>query len=246
MDSSTSVAPPSPTLPLKGGGTTEQAAKRSSQRQSHPRRARRRASRRRASASKIDRSKYETVRTLDRLKAWVARAARPRRRRGRHRDHQPRSDAGASLRLLARSRRQRGLLRADRPPRGRRAAAAATCSRRRPSSAPTRFRKSDALAALKPLLEDPGVLKVGQNLKYDWQIFARRGIDMRPYDDTMLMSYVLDAGRGGHGMDDAGREVARPPDHPLRGRRRLRQGAGHLRLRADRQGRANTPPRTPT
>ncbi len=46
------------------------------------------------------------------------------------------------------------------------------------------------------------MLKVGQNLKYDWQIFARRGIEIAPYDDTMLMSYVLDAGRGSHGMDD--------------------------------------------
>ena len=46
------------------------------------------------------------------------------------------------------------------------------------------------------------MLKIGQNLKYDWQIFARRGIDVHPYDDTMLMSYVLDAGRGGHGMDE--------------------------------------------
>jgi DNA polymerase-1 len=59
-----------------------------------------------------------------------------------------------------------------------------------------------ALAAIKPLLEDSGVLKIGQNLKYDWLIFAQRGIDITPYDDTMLMSYVLDAGRGGHGMDD--------------------------------------------
>jgi DNA polymerase-1 len=42
---------------------------------------------------------------------------------------------------------------------------------------------------------------VGQNLKYDWLVFARRGIDLHPYDDTMLMSYVLDAGRGSHGMD---------------------------------------------
>ena len=59
-----------------------------------------------------------------------------------------------------------------------------------------------ALAALQPVLEDPSVLKVGQDLKYHWQIFARRGIEIHPYDDTMLMSYVLDAGRGKHNMDD--------------------------------------------
>src|SRR5690606_28078368 len=59
-----------------------------------------------------------------------------------------------------------------------------------------------ALAAIKSMLEDQSVLKIGQNIKYDWLIFARRGIDINTYDDTMLMSYVLDAGRSGHGMDD--------------------------------------------
>ena len=58
------------------------------------------------------------------------------------------------------------------------------------------------LARLKPLLEDPAVLKVGQNLKYDLIMFRRAGIDVTPYDDTMLLSYDLDAGLGGHGMDD--------------------------------------------
>ncbi len=61
--------------------------------------------------------------------------------------------------------------------------------------------ESAALAAIKPLLEDPSVLKVGQNLKFDWQIFALRGIEIAPYDDTMLMSYVVDAGRSDHGLD---------------------------------------------
>ena len=59
-----------------------------------------------------------------------------------------------------------------------------------------------ALAALKPLLEDPGVLKVGQNLKYDMLVFARHGIRVAPIDDTMLLSYVLDGGAHGHGMDE--------------------------------------------
>ncbi|MBB3807947.1 DNA polymerase I [Pseudochelatococcus contaminans] len=59
----------------------------------------------------------------------------------------------------------------------------------------------DVLARLKPLLTDAGVLKVGQNFKYDWLLFARHGIDVFPYDDTMLLSYALDAGLGGHGMD---------------------------------------------
>ena len=45
------------------------------------------------------------------------------------------------------------------------------------------------------------MLKIGQNVKFDWQMFALRGIEIAPYDDTMLMSYVLDAGRSGHGLD---------------------------------------------
>src|SRR5207253_2791947 len=59
-----------------------------------------------------------------------------------------------------------------------------------------------ALDALKPLLEDLSILKIGQNFKFDWTIFASRGIDAAPYDDTMLMSYALDAGKNSHGMDE--------------------------------------------
>ena len=59
-----------------------------------------------------------------------------------------------------------------------------------------------ALAVLKPLLEDKGVLKIGQNMKFDWLMFARYGIEVAPTDDTMLLSYVLDAGVNGHGMDE--------------------------------------------
>jgi DNA polymerase I len=59
----------------------------------------------------------------------------------------------------------------------------------------------DALAAIRPVLEDASVLKVAQNLKYDLVIMQRHGVDVRPCDDTMLISYVLGAGTGGHGMD---------------------------------------------
>ncbi|KAA3514844.1 DNA polymerase I [Agrobacterium vitis] len=58
-----------------------------------------------------------------------------------------------------------------------------------------------ALAALKGLLEDPSVLKVAQNLKYDYLVMKRHGIVIRGFDDTMLLSYVLEAGVGAHGMD---------------------------------------------
>ena len=52
------------------------------------------------------------------------------------------------------------------------------------------------------MFEDPAVLKIGQNLKYDLIMLRRHGVDVTPYDDTMLLSYDLDAGLGGHGMDD--------------------------------------------
>ncbi|WP_289295441.1 DNA polymerase I [uncultured Reyranella sp.] len=59
-----------------------------------------------------------------------------------------------------------------------------------------------AIARLKPLLEDPAVLKVGQNIKYDMAVFRRHGIEIGPVDDTMLISFVLDAGKNNHGMDE--------------------------------------------
>ena len=59
----------------------------------------------------------------------------------------------------------------------------------------------EVLAALKPVLEDDAVLKIGQNMKYDAKIFARRGIAAAPIDDTMLMSYALNSGLHNHGMD---------------------------------------------
>ena len=60
----------------------------------------------------------------------------------------------------------------------------------------------EAIAALKPLLEDPAVLKVAQNAKYDMAVLARYGVAVGPIDDTMLISYVLEAGLHGHGMDE--------------------------------------------
>ncbi|MFN3686924.1 DNA polymerase I [Salinarimonas sp.] len=67
---------------------------------------------------------------------------------------------------------------------------------------PDQMRISEAIEVLRPLLQDPGVLKIGHNVKYDWSILKRYGIDVAPFDDTMLISYVLDAGRSGHGMDE--------------------------------------------
>ncbi|MFT5342278.1 MAG: DNA polymerase-1 [Paracoccaceae bacterium] len=58
-----------------------------------------------------------------------------------------------------------------------------------------------ALALLKPVLEDPAIIKIGQNMKYDSKIFARYGVVIAPIDDTMLMSYAMHAGMHNHGMD---------------------------------------------
>ncbi|MDB5593323.1 MAG: polA [Hyphomicrobiales bacterium] len=60
----------------------------------------------------------------------------------------------------------------------------------------------EVVERLRPLLEDPGVLKIAHNMKFDWQVFAAFGIETRAIEDTMLMSYVLDNGLNGHGMDE--------------------------------------------
>lgn len=67
---------------------------------------------------------------------------------------------------------------------------------------PDQIEVARAIEILKPVLEDLSILKIGQNLKYDWLMLSQVGIEMVGMDDTMLMSYVLDAGRGGHGMDE--------------------------------------------
>ncbi|MGB8364265.1 MAG: DNA polymerase I [Rhizomicrobium sp.] len=61
--------------------------------------------------------------------------------------------------------------------------------------------EAEMIARLKPLLEDASVLKIAQNLKYDFLILLQRGIRVTPFDDTMLISYVLEASLHGHGMD---------------------------------------------
>lgn len=68
--------------------------------------------------------------------------------------------------------------------------------------APEQIPMDKALQALKPILEDPSILKVGQNIKYDIQVLSRYGIEVYPVDDTMLLSYVLEGGLHGHGMDE--------------------------------------------
>jgi len=149
-----------------------------------------------AKAAKFDRTRYEAVLTLERLRHWVARAV----------------DAG----VVAVDTETTGLDPMQAELCGFSLAVGVNDACYVPlihrqggdgtglfpgEVVPNQMTAADALAALKPLLEDRGVLKVGQNLKFDWQVLARHGIEIASYDDTMLMSYVLDAGRRPHGMD---------------------------------------------
>jgi DNA polymerase-1 len=149
-----------------------------------------------ARGTKIDRSKYETVRSLDRLKQWIARAY----------DSGVVSVDTETTSLDPMQAHLCGVSLAVAPneacyvPLGHEQGGGdgLFASGRDPDQIP----EADALGALKLLLEDASVLKVAQNMKYDWLIFAQRGIEIAGYDDTMLISYVLDAGKNGHGMDD--------------------------------------------
>jgi DNA polymerase I len=150
-----------------------------------------------AHRAKIDRSRYETVRTLERLNHWIARASE----RGAFAvdtettslDPMQATLCGISLAVAPNE--------ACYVPLAHREGGEGGKGGLFPGNiAPEQMDERAALAALEPLLEDPSVLKIGQNLKFDLQIFALRGIELHPYDDTMLMSYVLDAGRSDHGL----------------------------------------------
>ena len=67
--------------------------------------------------------------------------------------------------------------------------------------APDQIKAGDALAALKPLLESAGILKIGFNIKFNAVMLAQHGITLRNHDDAQLMSYALDAGRNAHGLE---------------------------------------------
>jgi DNA polymerase-1 len=149
-----------------------------------------------ARSQKFDRSKYETVRSLERLKAWIERA----RDRGivaldtetTSLDPMQASLCGFALALAPNE--------ACYVPLSHRQGGDGSGGLFQGEFAPDQIQESAALAAMKPLLEDPGVLKIGHNLKFDWQIFALRGIEIKSYDDILLMSYVVDAGKYDHGL----------------------------------------------
>jgi DNA polymerase-1 len=144
----------------------------------------------------IDRTKYQTIRTLDELKALLTRA----RDEGQFAieakassiDPMQAEICGIALALapndacyvpLAHKQSGDGVGLFD------------------AGLAPDQIKQSDALEALRPLLESAGILKIGFNIKFNAVMFAQAGILIRNYDDAQLMSYALDAGRNAHGLD---------------------------------------------
>jgi len=150
-----------------------------------------------ARKQKIDRSRYEVVQNIARLKEWITRA----------------HSAGVvalNIQPVGQDPMQAGLCgfalavapnEACYVPLAHRKAGGGDGSLFDAGLAPDQISEDEALAALKPLLEDPGVLKIGQDVKFELQLFAVRGIEAQSLEDTMLMSYVLDAGRFGHTLD---------------------------------------------
>lgn len=67
---------------------------------------------------------------------------------------------------------------------------------------PEQLPKKRVIELLKPIFEDPAVLKVAHNMKYDWQMLAKEGVDIAPCEDTILMSYVCDGTQHSHGLDE--------------------------------------------
>jgi DNA polymerase I len=144
----------------------------------------------------VDRSKYQTVQTLDQLNAWIARI-----HEAGHVAVDAKADSidpmqaeicGIALALapndacyipLAHKQSGGGAGLFD------------------AGLAPDQIKAADALAALRPVLESAGILKIGFNIKFNAVMFAQHGITIRDHDDVQLMSYALDAGRNAHGLD---------------------------------------------
>jgi DNA polymerase-1 len=151
-----------------------------------------------ARGAKFDHAKYETVRSVERLAAWIGRA----RDTGfvaidaaaASSDPMQTELCGLSLAVgpneacyVPLGHRQGGEGGGDGLFRG--------------DIAPGQIAERAALDALKPLFADRGVLKIGHDVKFAWQIFALRGVEIAAYDDIMLMSYALDAGRQNHRIE---------------------------------------------
>jgi DNA polymerase-1 len=144
----------------------------------------------------VDRKQYQTIRTLAELKTWIARA----------------QDAGQfalEIKAISEDPMQAeisGIAVALKPndacyvPLGHKQAGDGS-GLFAAGLAPDQMNVADALAALRPLLESAGILKIGFNIKFGAVMLAQAGVTLRNYDDAQLMSYALDAGRNAHGLD---------------------------------------------
>jgi len=152
-----------------------------------------------ARTGKIDRSRYETVRTAERLQQWVARAIDLGTvaidTQASSIDPMQAALVGFSVAVAPNEACYVPLAHREAGSGGGNESLFAG------DIAPDQISEAEALAILRPLLEDRGVLKIGHDLKFDLQMLAQRGIDVASTDDTMLISYVLDAGRSSHAVD---------------------------------------------
>jgi DNA polymerase-1 len=149
----------------------------------------------REATAPIDRSKYETVNTVVQLEKWVAKA----REIGRFAIDTETTSIDPMVAELV------GFSLAVAPgeacyvPLGHRTASDALDFGEHAGLVQIPVR--EAIAALKDIMQDPSILKIGHNIKFDLTMFSRYGIETENIDDTMLISYSLDGGRGQHGMD---------------------------------------------
>ncbi|WP_316163419.1 DNA polymerase I [Bradyrhizobium sp. SZCCHNRI20481] len=199
-----SAAPLSPALPHKGGGsprTGDPRTDKSAMSKGTP--ASLAESRAEAAKSgRIDRDKYQTLRSLPELNTWLARIHDFGRVtlevKASSIDPMQASLCGIALALapneacyIPLAHRQAGdgggLFDAG--------------------LAPDQIKESDALAALKPVLESTGLLKIGYNIKFIAVLLAQHGITLANVDDIQLMSYALDAGRGSHKLESLAEHV---------------------------------------
>src|SRR6266404_834997 len=149
-----------------------------------------------ARKTKIDRSRYQTVRSLEALHAWLARVHDVGHfaieAKASSIDPMQAEICGIALALAPND--------ACYVPLGHKQSGGGD-GLFAAGLAPDQVKTSDALEALRPLLESPGILKIGFNLKFNAVMFAQAGIVIRNHDDAQLMSYALDAGRNAHGLD---------------------------------------------
>src|SRR6266853_584693 len=146
--------------------------------------------------TKIDRSKYQTIRSLEALHAWLARVHDVGHfaieAKASSIDPMQAEICGIALALAPND--------ACYVPLGHKQSGGGD-GLFAAGPAPDQIKTSDALDALRPLLESSGILKIGFNLKFNAVMFAQAGIVIRNHDDAQLMSYALDAGRNAHGLE---------------------------------------------